>query len=127
MIDQIYLEGAKRIRLQFLDLNSKLFQYQSDISNLKEFLEKTMNGIDTKKLYSMDKIEAKKIVDKTIYDLELQTNSVMSKVKDLSIKIEKIKKEEDELYQIIKTKYNFPSDADLIKEIHDYLKTQNIN
>ena len=127
MIDQIYLEGAKRIRLQFLDLNSKLYQYQSDIVELKEFLEKTMNSIDTKELYKMDKVEAKKVVDKTIYNLELQTNKVMAKVKDLSLKIEKIKKEEDELYKTIKSKYNSSSDTDLIKEVHDYLKSQNIN
>lgn len=129
MIDNQLIESAKFIRKEYLSLNSSLEKYQGDVSNLGNFLLSKVEDIKNYKNDVMSKMKSKedlsKVTDhlvKELKDIEDEEKKLVMKVDSINQKLEKLKKDEDILYDTIKLRYPNLTDDEIKKEIHSHLE-----
>jgi len=118
MIEESLIESARLIKNRFNSLNKTLELYENDVKTLATYFFKISDDLknieDTKK----DTIES--IRDKVMVklnDLELESNKVCDKINNVNTEMEKLKKEELDLYKIIKKRYPSLSDDEIKIEI----------
>ena len=128
MIDSQLIESAKYIRKEYLSSYRELLKYEDDIKNLSKFL---FNKVDELKTYNDDIVRNIKTKDdiakvssyliSEIQTIEDEEKKLTKKVSDINGKLEKLRSDEQMLYQSIKNRYPDLSDEDMSKEIHSHL------
>ena len=115
MIDQALIDSARMIKNEFESLNSILEMYETDVmkmaNNFFKVSEDLKNIESTIKDDSIDSIK-KKVLD-MLTSLEDESSIIGDKVDEINIKLEKLKKEEITLYNVIKRRYPALSDEEI--------------
>ena len=107
MIDSFLIENAKKIRKNFLDLNSRLSTYQDDLKDTAE----TFLDISKKLQLIKDQVGKKPIekIQKEIFDqlnfLEDKAKKIEELIIPLNNEMEDLRKSEQKLWEKIKKKY----------------------
>jgi chromosome segregation ATPase len=129
MIDKIYIESAKNIRREFLSLSQKLDNYQNDLTKYVSYLEtasKDLENIKTNDIKNLreasDLQTISERITKKLNEIETEEQKIIHLIKPINNRIEKLREEENYLYNQIKEKYPNLTDEQIIKEIHSYLE-----
>jgi chromosome segregation ATPase len=129
MIDKIYIESAKNIRKEFLNLSEKLDKYQNGLKKYVSYLETASSDLEAIKNNDVKKMkEASELKDisekitKKLTEIETEEQKIIHLIKPINDRIEKLREEENYLYTQIKEKYPKLTDEEIIKEIHSYLE-----
>jgi len=128
MIDKKYLESAKNIRYEFLNLSKKLDSYHKELTQLFEYLQNVTKELDELNTKEVSKIKSatdatvigNKIVKK-MEEIESEEQKLIRLVKPINDRIDKLREEENILYKKIREKYPLLSDDEIKKEISIYL------
>jgi hypothetical protein len=128
MIDKQYLDSAKNIRYEFLNLSKKLDSYHKELTQLFEYLQnvtKELNELNTNEVSKIKSasdatIIGNKIVKK-MEEIESEEQKLLNLVKPINDRIDRLREEENILYKKIKEKYPSLSDEEIKKEISIYL------
>lgn len=120
MIEESLIESARLIRKEFNSLNDTLESYENDVRKLATYFLKISEELTDigKNIDSMDSIEG--IRDKVLQkldDLESESDKICSKINNVNESIEKLKKEEMDLYNVIKKRYPSLSDDEIKVEV----------
>jgi len=124
MIDKQYLESAKNIRYEFLNLSKKLDSYHKELTQLFEYLQNVTKELDELNTKEVSKIKSatdatvigNKIVKK-MEEIESEEQKLIRLVKPINDRIDKLREEENILYKKIREKYPLLSDDEIKKEI----------
>jgi hypothetical protein len=129
MIDKRYIESAKQIRSEYLRLNEELNRYQDDVKELGEFLLrkvdelKNFNDKEIKKAKTKDELsQVTKVLVSNLTEIEDKEKIIGSKVNDINKKIERLKKDEIVLYNILREKYPEMTNEQLRDEVQSHLE-----
>jgi chromosome segregation ATPase len=129
MIDKIYIESAKNIRREFLSLSQKLDNYQNDLTKYVSYLENASKDLENIKTNDIKNLrEASDLqtiserITKKLNEIETEEQKIIHLIKPINNRIEKLREEENYLYNQIKEKYPNLTDEQIIKEIHSYLE-----
>jgi uncharacterized coiled-coil DUF342 family protein len=128
MIDKQYLESAKNIRYEFLNLSKKLDSYHKELTQLFEYLQNVTKELDELNTKEVSKIKSatdatvigNKIMKK-MEEIESEEQKLIRLVKPINDRIDKLREEENILYKKIREKYPLLSDDEIKKEISIYL------
>lgn len=121
MISESIIDSARQIKNEFERLNNLLSNYEDDIRDLADYFFKVSDDLGTigdrasKNESSIQSIQ-KSVIDK-LTDLEEETNRVGNKIKEVNEKIEKLKTEELNLYNLIKRRYPSLTDKEIKIEV----------
>lgn len=122
IIDQILIDSALSIRNEFLSLNNDLAKYDKRISELAKYLQDISGELITYKDNGIK--EAKSVTEMTNYilskmdEIDTETNKVNKHIEPINKAIEKLKIDEQNLYDEIKKRYPNVEDDDIIREVH---------
>lgn len=129
MIDKIYIESARSIRTEFLKLNTKLESYKTELVRLVKVLSDVsidLENLSKNEVNGMrNKSDIPQISDKLIKkinEVEEEEQKIISLVKPINEKLEKLRKEEEILFKMLKQKYPKIKEDALIKEIQSKLE-----
>jgi chromosome segregation ATPase len=128
MIDKQYLESAKNIRYEFLNLSKKLDSYHTELIQLFEYLQNVTEELNELNSNEVSKIKSasdativgNKIVKK-MEEIESEEQKLLNLVKPINDRIDRLREEENILYKKIKQKYPSLTDDEIKKEISIYL------
>lgn len=132
MIREDFLLRAVRIRKNYLSLTNNLDVYLSKVESVSNSLEKTIDEISIieNKYNDSDKKNGKFESDKTlkellkiIEDVENEGKRLETIINPLNKEIEKLSKEEVELYKLIKENHTNLSENQIV----DSVKTRLVN
>ncbi len=120
MIEESLIESARSIKKEFNSLNDTLETYENDVRKLATHFLKISTELSDigKNIDKMDTIED--IRDKVLQkldELEAESDKICSKINNVNESIEKLKKEEMDLYNIIKKRYPSLSDDEIKIEV----------
>lgn len=125
MIDSFYIESAKRIREEFLALNQKLTKYEGDLREIIQLMMSTTKELEQYRDGDIDKeTDVNKVKDYIVSKLDHldnESNKLAKKISPINESIERIKKDEQNLYTAIRTKYPDLTDQQIIQEIQKHL------
>ena len=131
MISEKFLIKAANIRRDYLKLNDDINKVENRIKSIVPFIEGQQDKLNDIR----DKVEKGELKSKEsfaekalmiIMDLEKETASYEAGVDDVNKKIEKLREDEIELFNELKTKYSDIPDKELKSKINEYLKSQNL-
>jgi prefoldin subunit 5 len=124
MIDRNYINSAIKIRQEYLDLNSKILEYDSNIkkvgqkiSDISSELENIKNNMSTYK--SIDDVN--KEVTKKLETLDKESKSIENWIIPMNQRMEELSKMETNLYIAIKEKYPDMTDEEIVNEITPFI------
>lgn len=134
MIDDSYLDSAVRIRRTFMNLNIELTEYENYAKSIEKVIERALGDLEDinnsisndKKSKNVSQEEMLKKVLDILAKLEDDSKSLESKVNPINEKIEKLRKEENQLYNVIKFKYPDIKDSELIEMVNKKLKKEGL-
>lgn len=128
MIDSQLIESAKFIRRDYLSQSNKLTKYYEDVKELGYFL---LKKVDELKKFNDDSVKKIKNNDdlskvtnhilKEIGEIEIEERKIRDKVDKINLDLEKLKKDEENLYLEIKERHPKLTDDEIVKEIHKHL------
>ena len=128
MIDKQLIESAKSIRKEFLKISNSLNNYHDDVKNLADFYFKKVEELKSYNKDHIKKIRSKEDLDKVTKHLvqeieliEVEERKLSDKVQKLNLALEKLNKDENILYETIKSRYPNLSDDQIVKEIQSHL------
>jgi len=128
MIDKQLIESAKSIRKEFLKISNSLNNYHDDVKNLADFYFKKVEELKSYNKDHIKKIRSKEDLDKVTKHLvqeieliEVEERKLSDKVEKLNLALEKLNKDENILYETIKSRYPDLSDDQIVKEIQSHL------
>jgi uncharacterized coiled-coil DUF342 family protein len=126
MIQEIYLKRAANIRKEYLSTQNKTVDYEKSLKELVSLIDNTSKDLDDllEKLnsnYVNDPEEAKQSLLKIFIDLEDEYNKTSKSIDNAEETIEKLKKQEIELFRDIKQRYPEMSDGQIRNEIQSYI------
>lgn len=125
MIDEKFLQSAVRIRRTYLKLSNNLELYKSATIGISKKLDSTLE--DLKNLeddYVERKVEGKETLEKllkVIDSVEEEGRRLEKLVEPINSEIEKLVKEEQELYRQITSTHHNLSEDQIVKEVKDRL------
>lgn len=132
MIDKNLLDNAVRIRRNYLKVTNNLELYQKQAKELVEKLDSTIKEITDLKEELKNKgedIEKDPILKKLTEILKETGDSgivLEEMIKPINQKIETLANEEQELYRAIKEKHYDLTDEQIIEEVKNRLKQENL-
>lgn len=125
MIDKNFINNAIIIRNEFISLIKSLEKYETEAKNLSVFYNKIANEMSAYK-ESLDQINDVQKIQKYLLgkmnELEVESQKLSSKITPINDRIEKLRKEEEILYNKIKEKYPKLSDDEIKKELSKHIK-----
>jgi chromosome segregation ATPase len=128
MIDKQLIESAKSIRKEFIKISNSLNNYHDDVKNLADFYFKKVEELKSYNKDHIKKIRSKEDLDKVTKHLvqeieliEVEERKLSDKVEKLNLDLEKLNKDENILYETIKSRYPDLSDDQIVKEIQSHL------
>ena len=135
MIREDFLLRAVRIRKNYLSLTNNLDVYLSKVESVSDRLEKTIGEITNieQKYESSDKEDIKFESDKTLKELlkiienvESEGKRLESIVNPLNKEIEKLSKEEVELYKLIKQTHSNLTEGQIVNSVKERLDSEGL-
>ncbi len=128
MIAKIYIESAKNIRNEFLRLTKELNKYEKKAAELVIYLENKSQKLkefsENKVSTIKDKADIAKVgeeIIKEMSEIESEEQKLIRSIKPINDKIERLKKDEEILFNQIKEKYPNLSSQEIVQEIHSHL------
>lgn len=125
MIDSFYIESAKSIRAEYLKLNQELNKYEGELKQIAQLMLDTAKDLEVYRDGDMNKQKDVESVKNYIFSkldyLEAESNKLAKKIEPVNEGIERLKKDEVNLYQTLRTKYPNLSDQDIRQEIQKHL------
>lgn len=126
MIDEVFLKSAVNIRRQYLKISNNMEFYHNKAKDVVSKLEETIKNIDNlQKEFKIDKtVSNEGAIDKLLLilkDVEDEGNRLESLVDPMNKEIEKLSKEEQELYRQIKEKHKDLTEEQIVKSVQDRL------
>ena len=132
MINENLLQTAIRIRQQYLKTSNNMGVYHKRAVEISEMLEESINDLDKLK-EDIDKNRTQKDPSKSLENLmdiikkvDDEGNRLTDLRKPMNEEIEKLQKEENELFRTIKEKHPNLSENEIIKEVAERLKKENL-
>ena len=129
MINKIYIESAKNIRYEFLNLSKKLDTYQKELTNLFSYLEGVSVELQEISKNEVSKIRSKadatNVTDhiiKKMNEIEAEEQKLIRLINPINDRIDKLRDEEKYLYNQIKEKYPLMTEDEIKKEIQSHLE-----
>lgn len=135
MIREDFLLRAVRIRKNYISLTNNLDVYLSKVENVSNKLEKTIDEITNieKKYENSEKKNIKFESDKTLKELlkiienvENEGKRLESIVNPLNKEIEKLSKEEVELYKLIKQTHSNLTEGQIVNSVKERLDSEGL-
>ena len=135
MIREDFLLRAVRIRKNYLSLTNNLDVYLSKVESVSDRLEKTIGEITNieQKYESSDKEDNKFESDKTLKELlkiianvENEGKRLETIVNPLNKEIEKLSKEEVELYKLIKQTHSNLTEGQIVNSVKTRLDSEGL-
>lgn len=118
MIEESIIESARLIKNEFNKLNNTLTTYEKDVKELADSFFKVSDELINLEVDEKDSLEKiRDLVMSKLSDLEFESNSVTDKIDKINLQLEKLKKEELDLYKIIKSRYPSLSDDEIKIEL----------
>ena len=123
-ISPIYIESAKNIRYEFLNLSKKLDTYQKELTDLFTYLNeisvelREMSENEVSKIRS--KADASVVTDhiiKKMNEIEAEEQKLIRLISPINDRIDKLRNEEKYLFEQIKEKYPLMNEDEIRKEI----------
>lgn len=125
MIDSFYIESARSIRSEYLKLNQELHKYENELKQIAQLMLDTAKDLEVYRDGDMNKQKDVESVKNYIFSkldyLESESNKLAKKIEPVNEGIERLKKDELNLYQTLRTKYPNLSDNDIRQEIQKHL------
>jgi len=126
MIQEIFLKRAALIRKEYLSTQKKTIDYEKSLKQLIGMIDTTSKDLDDflEKLnsnYLNEPEEAKQGLLKIFMNLEDEYNKTSKSIDGAEEIIEKLKKQEIELFKDIKQRYPEMTDGQIRNEIQDYI------
>jgi len=126
MIQEIFLKRAALIRKEYLSTQKKTIDYEKSLKQLIGMIDTTSKDLDDflEKLnsnYLNEPEEAKQGLLKIFMNLEDEYNKTSKSIDSAEEIIEKLKKQEIELFKDIKQRYPEMSDGQIRNEIQSYI------
>lgn len=119
MIEESLIESARVIKQEFLSLNKILEGYESDVRILASYFIKTSADLkdiaNTSKGDSINTIKDK--VMSKLNELETESDRICLKINKINEGLEKLKKEEMDLFMVIKKRHPTLSDDEIKIEV----------
>lgn len=132
MIDVFYLKSASEIRRKYLKINNNMSLYQQRAKDILEILNNSLAELDSlQKQLKQDNSNKnlKKSVDKLlniINNIEDEGSKLEKMVTPINAEIEKLTKDEQELYRTIVEKYPSYTQDYIVNTVKEYLKAQGL-
>jgi predicted nucleic acid-binding Zn-ribbon protein len=135
MIDERYLEAAINIRRTYLKLTSDLNMYQKKAEEIVSVLEKSINRLENLQKEIKDTKSGKANITNerainevlsTITDVEQEGERLNSLFEPMNKEIEKLSKEELELWNKIIEKYSSISEDEIIEIFKNRLQREGL-
>lgn len=126
MIDEVFLKSAVNIRRQYLKISNNMEFYHNRAKDVVSKLETTLQDLENlQKNYSVDKSVSNesaisKLMD-ILKDVESEGERLEKLVDPMNQEMEKLSKEEHELYRQIKEKHVDLTDDEIVKSVQDRL------
>jgi len=129
MIDEKYLQMAINIRKTYLSLINNIDLYSAKASAIAQRLNDTIAKIDEIQKQAEDLKEnkssnSKDLVNKLlniINDIEDEGKRLENIIAPMNVEIEKLSKEESELYRLIVNNYPNLTEDEIVKSVQDRL------
>ena len=128
MIAEIYIESAKNIRNEFLRLTKKLNTYDKKAAELIIYLETKSQELKDYSDNNVSKIKDKSDIAKVgediikkISEIEDEEQKLIRLIKPINDRMDRLKKDEEILFNQLKEKYPNLSLQEIIQEIHSHL------
>jgi hypothetical protein len=125
MIDEKYLKVAINIRRTYLKLIDNLDLYKKLADSISKKLTETVNDIEQiEKDYKDKKINDEQSLQKALNilnDVEIEGKRLEEVIDPINIKIEKLAKEEQELYRQIVNRHSNLSQDQIVSIVRDRL------
>ena len=132
MIDVFYLKSAVEIRRKYLKINNNMSLYQQKAKEILEVLNKSLNDLNELQI-SLKKdnnnIVVKQSIDKlveVINNIEQEGLKLEKMTVPINSEIEKLAKDEQELYRTIVDKYPSYTQEYIVNTVKEYIKAQGI-
>ena len=130
-IDNHFIEAAIRIRRKYVTIQSGIGNYEVLAKKLTDDLQSSISkfeglktDIDDNTLTSAKSAESK--IVSIIGQLEVDMNKIISNVDNLNKQIESLRVQEKTLYDRIKKKHPTLKDSEIISQINESLKENNL-
>lgn len=128
MIAEIYIESAKNIRNEFIRLTNQLNSYEKEAAEHVIYLESKSKELQDYSENNVSKIKNKTDIGKVgeeiikkISEIEDREQQLLRLIKPINDKIDRLKKEEEILFNQLKEKYPNLSQQEIVQEIHSHL------
>ncbi len=124
MIDENLINNAILIRNEYKSLMKSLNKYEKDVQDLSKFYNKIaddMTGYKDNLKQNNDVSSVQKYLMGKMNDLEVESQKLSNKITPINERIEKLRKEEEILYNKIKEKYPIMSDVDIKNELSEHI------
>lgn len=132
IIDKRFIKRAVEIRKTYLKVTRDISVYETRAKQVLETLESTViklnslqEGIKNKIVTNVDDA-AKKAMD-ILTDVEREGERLEKLIDPLNTEIETLRLEENELYRLIKEKHPNVTDEEIISQIHNEIKKENLS
>ena len=131
MINENLLQSAIRIRQEYLKTSSNMKMYHEKAKEVVSILEKSIKDLDGLKngINQNNSSDPNKSVSKLmdiIKGVEEEGNRLESLMKPMNEQIEKLQKEENELFRNMKEKHPDLSEEEIVQQVSDRLKKENL-
>jgi chromosome segregation ATPase len=126
MIHQSLIDSARLIRLEYEQIQNEVLSYEAEVKKLAEDFTKgskeVMEISKNIKLKDMSLDGIKENLLNVLSSLEEKYNLLLNKVSEMNKRMETLKKQEWDLYELIKNKYPSLSDTEIKKQIQEKIK-----
>jgi|AntRauTorcE11897_2_1112592.scaffolds.fasta_scaffold00051_25 septal ring factor EnvC (AmiA/AmiB activator) len=131
MIQENLLQSAVTIRQEYLKVSSNIELYHKRSKEIVSILDKNIESLDKlqKDIKSKKVTDPEKSISKlmeVIKEVEVEGNKLETLMAPMNKEIEKLQKEENELFRTLKEKNPELSDDQIIKEVGDRLRQENL-
>jgi arsenate reductase-like glutaredoxin family protein len=126
MIDDVFLKSAINIRRQYLKISNNMEFYHNKAKDVVSKLENTLQDLENlQKEFDINKtVSNESALNKLmniLKDIEDEGSRLEKLVDPMNQEIEKLSKEEHELYRQIKEKHKDLTDEQIVKSVQDRL------
>lgn len=122
MIEESFINSARQIKNEFTKLHMLLEKYEQDVVTMANYFLAVSNEISDIKQDKNLTIESIKLkVMSKLSDIESESEKMTKRINDINFKLESLRKEELDLYKLIKKRYPSLNDDEIKIEIQKKL------
>lgn len=129
MINKKYLDRAYTIRKDYLKINSDLSDILEDVQKIKENIEKAitkLEGINSSSSNYTSKEDFQGDILNELMEFEEESNRLKDIMNPLNDSMEKLKIDEQDLYNEIAETYTNLKTEDIVKYVQDYIREKGL-